>query len=430
MTAPIDVILDHFDAWRSSGPYAWIARCPAHDDRNPSLSIGIGDDGAVLLHCFAGCPVDEVLVGANLTFGDLASVKTPRPRPRPTTYDYHDEAGELLYTVVRSYDPKGFTQIPASGKRGRGAMDGVRRVLYRLPEVIAAVAQGRIIKVVEGEKDVDALFAQGEVATCNPGGAGKWRDEYSEFLRGATVLLIVDKDIKGRDHSRTVDRSLRAADCDVIAAEAAHGKDISDHLAAGCGMDELVLVDLSQPDLIPPRCLPKVDPASVVDILTVKPERVTWLWEGRLPIGKLVILEGNPEAGKSTLAIDIGGRVSAGAPMPDGTQGPAPGNVIYLCAEDGLADTVRPRLDASGHDIAGQGKSVHALQGRPDVTADGNPELRPISLPRDLDYLEAVIVEHQAVLVIVDVLNSYLHASVNGYNDQAMRSDGPLPTTG
>jgi hypothetical protein len=87
-------------------------------------------------------------------------------------------------------------------------------------------------------------------------------------------------------------------------------------------------------------------------------ERVEWLWRGRLPFGKLVILDGDPGTGKSTLAIDLAARVTTGSPMPDGAALSGPGCVVALTAEDGLADTVRPRLEAARGDAA----KVHVLE--------------------------------------------------------------------
>jgi len=79
-----------------------------------------------------------------------------------------------------------------------------RRVLYRLPQVIEAVKAGKTIYIPEGEKDVHAIEQAGGVATCNPGGAGKWKREYAESLRGAQVVVVADKDTPGRKHARDV----------------------------------------------------------------------------------------------------------------------------------------------------------------------------------------------------------------------------------
>ena len=117
------------------------------------------------------------------------------------TYDYVGEDGELLFQVVR-YEPKGFSQRrpdPARPDRWISSLDGTRRVLYRLPRVLDAVAAGDTIYVAEGEKDVAALVRAGVCATCNPGGiGGGWKPDYSEVLAGADVIVIADRDERGR----------------------------------------------------------------------------------------------------------------------------------------------------------------------------------------------------------------------------------------
>src|SRR5690349_6037663 len=94
-----------------------------------------------------------------------------------TAYDYTDETGQLLFQVVR-FDPKDFKQRQPDGPGGWiWNLHGVRIVPYRLHEL----AQSRPILpvlIAEGEKDVDNLVSLGFLASCNPGGAGKWRPEF------------------------------------------------------------------------------------------------------------------------------------------------------------------------------------------------------------------------------------------------------------
>jgi len=123
------------------------------------------------------------------------------------TYDYVDESGELLFQVVR-FEPKDFRQR----RHGRPSDDpdrikdgwcwsvrGVRQVPYRLPELIEAIANGQPVWIVEGEKDVDNLYRLGVPATCNAGGAGKWRAELNEYFRGADVIIVQDNDPQARN---------------------------------------------------------------------------------------------------------------------------------------------------------------------------------------------------------------------------------------
>jgi hypothetical protein len=130
------------------------------------------------------------------------------PRKVAKESDYTDETGNFLYQSIK-YDPKGFSQRRRGPDGGWiNNLDGVRRVLYRLPEVIAGVAAGRTIHIVEGEKDADNLRELGLVATTNAMGAGKWDATYNEVLRGAEVVIIGDNDEPGRKHVQDVARQL------------------------------------------------------------------------------------------------------------------------------------------------------------------------------------------------------------------------------
>src|SRR4051812_25340935 len=104
--------------------------------------------------------------------------------------------------------------------------------------------------------------------------------------------------------------------------------------------------------MIPRSSASLVRPSTVVRLADVFPEKVAWLWPGRIPAGKITVLDGDPGLGKSTLALDLAARVSMGASMPDGSSGVGRASVVLLSAEDGLADTIRPRLDAAGADAS------------------------------------------------------------------------------
>ena len=169
------------------------------------------------------------------------------------TYDYRSATGELLYQVVR-YEPKDFRQRSPDGAGGWiWNVKGVRTVLYRLPEIRAAIGAGDSIWICEGEKDVESLRALDLVATTNPGGALKWKPEYAEFFRGASdIRIIADIDATGKErgkgyrHAQQVAKSLAGICGNVRVFEAAKGRDVSAHLDAGLGLDALVEIDLAE----------------------------------------------------------------------------------------------------------------------------------------------------------------------------------------
>lgn len=185
----IDSIARALNARRSGA--GWIAKCPAHDDKNPSLSIRDAD-GKVLLHCHAGCTQGDV-IDALKAHGVWQPERTENSQI-VAEYDYTDEQGSLLYQVVR-YQPKDFKQRRPDGCGGWIWRKGSRQVLYHLPEVLEAP----IVFVVEGERDVETLREYGFVATTNAGGAkAHWAPQFTEALRGREVILIPDNDAPGR----------------------------------------------------------------------------------------------------------------------------------------------------------------------------------------------------------------------------------------
>ncbi len=157
-------------------------------------------------------------------------------------YDYADENGELLYQVVRK-TPKRFVQRRPDGAGGWiWKLENTRRVLYRLPELLADNGKHPVF-VVEGEKDADTITKLGYLATCNSGGAGKWSAvaESAQVVLGChEVVVIADADEPGRAHAREIVASLQGIARSVRAVECAKGKDVTAHLAAGGTLDELV----------------------------------------------------------------------------------------------------------------------------------------------------------------------------------------------
>lgn len=218
-------------------------QCPAHEDSRESLSVHHRVD-KTLITCHAGCDWKDVVAAAGISPADLYDA--PRQRARsapewsagaygPKSYPYTDESGKLLYTVHRSAR-KEFWQEAADGSK---SIRGVRRVLLLLPGVLAGIAAGREVHVVEGEKDVEALHRSGHIATCNSGGAKGWRDELADSLAGATLVTIwQDKDEPGREWARQVAASLTERSTPHRIVEALTGKDAWDHIAAGHAVEE------------------------------------------------------------------------------------------------------------------------------------------------------------------------------------------------
>ena len=167
-----------------------------------------------------------------------------------TTYAYTDAEGRFLFGVDRMRGKRGFLAWHARPGFADGAygLGGAQPVPYHLPALLEAVASGGTIYVAEGEKDVQNVELAGAAATTNPGGAGKWRVEFSRYFGGADVVVVRDRDDAGRAHAAQVIGALRGVVGRLRLVEAREGKDASDHLAAGFTLAALVECPMPEAD--------------------------------------------------------------------------------------------------------------------------------------------------------------------------------------
>ncbi|MER5397556.1 AAA family ATPase [Streptomyces sp. NPDC002599] len=291
-----------------------------------------------LIHCHSGCKPEAVLSKLGMAFADLEHGGEPQPGPvpewaqqpyvkpgKPRPYAYKDEGGELLYTVFR-HEPKAFKQQAADGS---WTIKDVRRVLYRLPAVLAAVAEGRTIHLAEGEKAADALHASGVMSTCNSGGSAGWRDELADPLKGAAEVIVwQDRDDAGAKWAAAVTESLKARGVPhrvVQSRTEAPADDAWDHLAAGWSTEQAVPVERVA-DAVERLLSELLDSSGLDGIPSPEP-----LISGWLTLDTLCRINGEPGAGKSFTALDWAGHVGTGARWNGHavTQGP----VVYLVAE-------------------------------------------------------------------------------------------------
>ncbi|MGE5569091.1 MAG: hypothetical protein ACM3S5_08655 [Rhodospirillales bacterium] len=196
-------------------------------------------DGRVLVHCFAGCGQRAVIDA--LRSRGLWPERERREHPPEwgrivRTYDYTDEDGNLLYQVCR-FEPKTFRPRRPDGMGGwRWGYGNVRRVLYRVREVLEA----SIIFIVEGEKDVETLRDRGFVATTNSGGANGWRPEFNEFFRGREVIIIPDNDEPGIRRAAHIARGLLGIAARISILELEGVKDATEWFEKGHSEVELI----------------------------------------------------------------------------------------------------------------------------------------------------------------------------------------------
>jgi hypothetical protein len=381
MSALRELVLPKLDGVKPSSGGGYMARCPVHEDGSASLSLGIGQEHPVVFHCHAGCRPDDILSALNLSWDDLTKPRDqvddrfsqPRRNSKPfgsggfvARYEYRDEHGQLLFEVCRTADKKFRQRKPDPAKPGDyvWSLGDTRRVLYRLPELIEAVKNGEVIYLAEGEKDVENICKQGFAASCNSGGAGKWRPEYTEFLREAVVIICADKDDPGQAHARQVRDALLEVGATVEIVEAKVGKDVSDHLAAGLGLEEMETTwTLEQPARV--TLAPDLQ-----DFLATEDEPYDWLVEGLLERGDRVILTGFEGLGKSVLSRQMAICIAAGVhPFKHAINIPARRVLVIDCENSDKQNRRKYRelykvCKDQGHDVKrGNFRIIHRVDG-------------------------------------------------------------------
>jgi DNA primase len=203
MIVNAQIISEHLGGKKQGNSY--LCHCPIHDDKNPSLQVSDSNDGKIRVYCHAKCPTKNVI--EYLKNENLWPTKSQTARKRIIeVYPYTDENHELLFEVVR-YFPKSFIQRspdPSNANKFLYNVKGIKLVPFRLPNVLRAISIGAPIFLCEGEKDVMNIEKIGLTATCNSGGAGKWREEHSKYLKNANVVILPHNDDAGTNHLNVI----------------------------------------------------------------------------------------------------------------------------------------------------------------------------------------------------------------------------------
>lgn len=263
---PVDNMLSRLHSVKQLDDNQWMASCPCRDDdNNPSLAVSRGKDGECLVYCHRGmCNAEKIFqtVGLNLVKDGFVPKEQPREVKKKTkklvkTYTYRDEDGNVLYEKLRYRVEDGTKSFshrrpdPSSPGNYIYNLKDTRKVLYRLPEVIAAIAAGEDIWVVEGEKDADIIYERyGIPATTMTNGANSWDPSYTLTLAGAKeVHILADNDDVGKLHAISVCHELRAAGVPATAWVSKYAKDAYDHIQAGHEIEAGSLAELTDSDI-------------------------------------------------------------------------------------------------------------------------------------------------------------------------------------
>lgn len=401
----------------------WTARCPAHDDRQNSLSVGEGEDGRTLLRCHAGCDVDRITAALGITKFDLFPEKPQRGgKPQVVaTYRYLDDNGKLLAEKLRRAD-KSFTWRQPDPRHGWVYnRKGVPNRLYVGGELAGAVF------VCEGEKDVDALHRLGYNAASGADGAGpgKWRREYTEQLRGLSVCVFTDNDEVGRAYAAEtcnalhgVASSVRLLDIATVWPDIQEHGDVSD-LVAALG-DERACELIAQLVGAAPEWEPREVPQAEDPLLALfKPledfpeEEAKWLVPGWIPEGQISVIAADGGIGKTTLWCHVIAALSNGSTCildpPGHTRGPM--RITFMTTEDSVRKKLRKKLRLAGANM----KNIIT----PDFAGDRAGLLRKVKF--GTPEMEKVLRSLHPVLCIFDPVQGFTPPKVNMGSRNEMR---------
>ncbi len=332
------------------------ALCPAHDDKQPSLSVTATPD-RILMKCHAGCSHKDVCDSLGIhpaqlflngdTFGKTTNA-------HEEIYEYFDENNELIYQVIRKQGKVFICRRPDGAGNWAYKLDGVNRILYRLPQLKKArehdEAKYKKVYICEGEKDVHTLENHGLLATCNPHGAGKWHDDFNESLSGLDCVILPDNDEAGRNHADAVAMSIAktAANVRILHLPNLPDKgDVTDWFRDGNSIEEfLTLVNAAES---PKSGAEYLQPAAsslqftTLDELYTEPiEDEDFVVDRLLPMGGISVFSGKPKVGKTTAIHNMILNISQGEPFLG--RKTRKGRVIYFCLEEKRPE-VRKRFE-------------------------------------------------------------------------------------
>lgn len=413
----------------------WTARCPAHDDRQNSLSVGEGEDGRVLLHCHAGCDLDKIAAALGLTAKDLFSGQSghaigwtdtiPAEKksraPVVATYDYRDGSGKLLAQKLRRAD-KSFTWRQPDSRHGWAYnRKGVPNRLYAPGSLAGAVF------ICEGEKDVDTLHGLGYNAASGADGAGpgKWRKEYTEQLRGCSVCVFTDNDEVGRAYAAEtcnalhgVASSVRLLDIATVWPDIPEHGDVTDLVVKFGGERACELIGqliVAAPEWTHCEVPQAEDPllALFKPLADFPEEEAKWLVPGWIPEGQISVIAADGGIGKTTLWCHIIAALSNGTTCildpPGHTRNPM--RITFLTTEDSVRKKLRKKLRLAGADM----NNIIT----PDFAGDRDGLLRKVKFGSP--EMEKVLRSLRPTLCIFDPVQGFTPPKVNMGSRNEMR---------
>lgn len=323
--------------------------CNPSGDDALSFAVTSKPDGTVIIKSQKpSYHNDDCLAALGLVRSDYFpqdDIRGPRVTSKGTctrTYEYTDTNGKPVGAVNRIHngEKKSFQQLRYEGKKCLMGLGGVKLPLFEADKVVDAVKAGETIYVTEGEKDALALWGVGIVATTKAGGSGSaWEPHLVECLRGANIVLVMDRDDAGFKAAVAGFVALSEVAKSFKIVEAAEGKDAFDHLAAGYTVADFV--DRND-------CIPVEESFEMITLNgTFQPIELEYLWEPYLPLGKAILLDADSGVGKSTVCLAIAAGLSNGY-LPNGQGRCTPCKTLYFAADNDAAEEMETVYRANG----------------------------------------------------------------------------------
>ncbi|OVE75999.1 hypothetical protein BVX97_02660 [bacterium E08(2017)] len=376
---------------KSNGKY--MACCPAHGDKNPSLSITEADD-RLLLKCHAGCKTEDVVDALGLQMSDLFMPKPRGCKDEDARYKYFNLDGKLICTKVR-YSDKSFSFISPDGKHG---LKGADCPLYLLPDW----HKDDTVFIVEGEKDANNLNKSLPVTTT-PYGAGNYKDEYTPYFEGKTVYIVADNDKPGIDHAELIAGKVKdvAKVVKVLQfSDQSKGYDVSDWLRDNPEEDRferLVQMFEDAPSWQPKRRFARHTINTLQGYQSNPQDYIAG--DGFLRRGATCGLTGGTGMGKSVLVAQIAVSVASGNDILDCISVPHPRKVLVIQAEND-EDTLKRDYISVADNMSADYELVEDNLALVNVFGVSGAEFAEV--------LEGAVREEKPDLIIIDPYQAYI----------------------
>ena len=393
-----------------------MARCPCHEDKKQSLSIGRGQKG-VVLKCQAGCDTRDIIARVGLKPRDLFYDSQEKPNEKRqivATYDYPGGVQKIRYS------DKSFSWRQPDGKGGWiYSRKGIKPSLYLSGELSDGIA------VVEGEKDADNLHRLGwdAVSGADGAGPGKWKPEYTKQLKGLSVCIFQDNDDVGKAYAQETAAALHNVckrvflfDLSKVWPDIPLHADVSDLIEKfgdekACEMIAQLATSTPEWEPEPPEEDPFLSCFKTLD--TFDEEEATWLVPGWIPEGQITLMAADGGIGKTTLWCNLIAAISSGRRCildpPDHTR--TAQKVAFLTTEDSVRKKLKKKLRLAGANMS------NVIT--PDFLADKDGVLRGLKF--GTNEMERFIKHFRPSLCVFDPVQGFVPPDINMGSRNAMR---------